>query len=601
MAADSYWSRMTTARLRRRRLLQAGAGTAAGALALSLIGCGGGDGEDDATSLVSKPVDTTDKAVKGGTYPGHITGNIVQFNTERQGADATAANHGYSRIVKFKSIKYPEPRLSVVEGDAVTGWEVSGDGLTYTFKMRPNQKLDPRPPTSGRLLTSQDVKFSWDRFARINAYRTSLAHASDPSAPVMSVEAPDNNTFVMKLAYPYAGLLPQFCFTRHVVILPVEADDKFKTGEEMRGSGAWRLKEYVPSARIVYEPNPDWYDHGKMLLGQKSLPILSEYSALLAQFRTGAIATMTVNAEDVLSTKRDLPELTMIADEEHSQGGSNIRFGFLPESPFHDVRLRQAISLLMDRDLLIDTFYNSQQFADAGLETSRRWHTVIPAGYDDWWLDPQDEKAFGANARYYKHDPAEAKKLVSAATGGNPVETNWIWTANGYGPDFQRLAEVLHQMWEESGSFKLTTVNPDYTSEWDPKYNRNQGRYSGLALGSAGSGTPDVDGQIVARLQGGHARTGHVAANGKLDQTLEKFVADQRKEADFNKRQSIIYEMQRYCAKEMYYLMEAGESLGFSLAWPWLGNFRVYRAGTGGAASTEIEPFYWIDESERKA
>ena len=83
--------------------------------------------------------------------------------------------------------------------------------------------------------------------------------------------------------------------------------------------------------------------------------------------------------------------------------------------------------------------------------------------------------------------------------------------------------------------------------------------------------------------------------------TLEKMIADQRKELDAKKRQTIIHEMQRYVAKEMYYLMEPGEALGFSLAWPWLGNFGVYRSWTGGAASTEVEPYYWIDESKRNA
>ena len=304
----SYWSNTLNARrlTRRRALTSAGTIAAAGA-ALSLIGCGGGDEADsDATGLVSKPVDTTSKAVKGGVFPHFLSGNIAVFNTERQGADATAANHAYSRILKFKTTKYPEPRSATVEGDAVQSWEVSPDGMTYTFKLRPNQKYDPRPPTNGRLLTTEDVKFSWDRFTKLSSYRTNLANASDPSAPVMGIETPDANTFVMKLAFPYAGLLPQFCFTRHMVVLPVEADDKFKTGEDMRGSGAWRMKEYVPSARISYEANPDWYDAGKMLIKEKQLPIVSEYTAQLAQFRAGNIATVPLNPEDVLPTKRDL-------------------------------------------------------------------------------------------------------------------------------------------------------------------------------------------------------------------------------------------------------------------------------------------------------
>ena len=291
----------------------------------------------------------------------------------------------------------------------------------------------------------------------------------------------------------------------------------------------------------------------------------------------------------------------MIANEEFTQGGQSIRFGWLPESPFRDERLRQAASMLIDRNLFIDTFYNTQAFEKSGLSTPRRWHTVIPVGYDDFWLDPQDAKKFGENYKYYAYNPAEAKKLVQAATGGKGVDTEFIWTANGYGAEFNRMAEVLHQMWTSTGDFRMKNVNPDYQSEWRPRFNRNYGQYSGISMGSAGSGTPDVDGQIIARLHSGdNERTGHVAEDGKPDQTLEKLIADQRKELDLKKRQALIYEIQRYSAKKMYWLMDAGEALGFALAWPWLGNWRVYRSWTGGAESVEIEPYYWVDESKKK-
>src|SRR6266545_4575805 len=275
----SYWMAQTTSRITRRRLLRAGAAVSASAAALSFIGCGGKDSKgSDSSTLVAKPVDTTAKAVKGGSLPLYQTQDILQYNTEGNGAAATAASHGYSRMVRFKSIKYPEPRSAIAEPDAMASWEVSPDGTTYTFKLRPNQKFDPRPPTNGRTMTTRDVKFSWDRFAKINPYRANLANAADPAAPILSVDAVDDTTVVMKLAYSYGGLLPQLAFTRHFVVLPVEADDKFKTGDEMRGSGAWRIKNYQRSAYINYEPNPDWYEAGKILAKEKNQPIIGEYA-----------------------------------------------------------------------------------------------------------------------------------------------------------------------------------------------------------------------------------------------------------------------------------------------------------------------------------
>ena len=187
------------------------------------------------------------------------------------------------------------------------------------------------------------------------------------------------------------------------------------------------------------------------------------------------------------------------------------------------------------------------------------------------------------------------------ASGRAPVQTDFIWTNNQYGPVFGRMAQVLQQMWEAGGDFKFRVKNPDYTTEWRSSYDRNFGKYSGLSLGQAGTGTPDVNGQITARLHAGdNQRTGHVDENGNIDQRLEDMIAAQRMELDIKKRASIIHEMQRYVAKTQYYLMDAGDALGFQLAWPWLGNWGVYRNWTGGVDSTEIYPYLWVDESKRK-
>jgi ABC-type transport system substrate-binding protein len=262
--------------------------------------------------------------------------------------------------------------------------------------------------------------------------------------------------------------------------------------------------------------------------------------------------------------------------------------------------MRQAISMLIDRDLYIDTFRNTKEFEDSGLSVPRRWHTCIPCGYDDFWLNPQDQKAFGENAKYYQYNQAEAKKLIRAVNP-NGIEADFIWTNNQYGPAFANMAQVLQQMWGSTGDLKFRVKNSDFQIDWRPNYDRKFGKYSGVSLGSAGSGTPDVNGQITARLHvGDNERTGHLDDSGNTDQRLEDLIARQRSELDVKKRAAIIYEMQQYVAKQQYYLLDAGDAIGFSLAWPWLGNWGVYRTWTGGVDATEVYPHLWVDEAARK-
>ena len=75
----------------------------------------------------------------------------------------------------------------------------SPDGMTITFVLQDGVKFH-----NGKELTSADVKFTWDRQADRYAGRTDLLNSLSPEAPFLSMTAPDANTVVFKLAYPYA-------------------------------------------------------------------------------------------------------------------------------------------------------------------------------------------------------------------------------------------------------------------------------------------------------------------------------------------------------------------------------------------------------------
>jgi ABC-type transport system substrate-binding protein len=100
-------------------------------------------------------------------------------------------------------------------------------------------------------------------------------------------------------------------------------------------------------------------------------------------------------------------------------------FGWLPadKSPFLDERVHQAVSMAVDRDLFLDTFFNVSRFAAEGLTVETRWNTALTATFEGFWLNPK-EKDFGPNARYLQHDPAEAKKLLTAAGFPNGFRTS---------------------------------------------------------------------------------------------------------------------------------------------------------------------------------
>jgi ABC-type transport system substrate-binding protein len=602
MIGNDYWSRVLGRRANRRRFVGGTSAVALGAAVLSL-NCGGGDSDGkggSASNLLYKPVDTTSKATRGGVLT--RVGSNRGFDVTRSAAENGNASPTYSRLVKYDTAKYPDRPQPTVSADAATSWEVSPDGLTATFKLRPNMKFDPRPPTNGKVMTSADVKSSWELFESKAVARANLSNSASPDAPILGVTAPDANTVVFKLAFRYAPLLPMLAFNRHVYILPTESN-AYNLKTEMRGTGAWRLREFNQDSRAVFDKNPDWYDADKVQLDGLVYFVIGEYATQLAQFRTGALATIDFSQtqEDVLQTKREQPKLLMAGDTDFDRTPFWLRFGYLPDSPFRDDRVRKAVSLSTDRDLYIDTFGNVDRFKKEGLEAPTAWHSCFGAG-EPSWIDPKDTKAFGENGKWYKFDPAEAKKLMSAAGYTAPVETKFTLSGNPGEGTLSRPAEVLAGMWNANRLFNFKMNYVELNSVFRPQYHYNYDHHEGVAVGGGGADYPDPDGNLQVNFKSGQDRTGHLDADGKPDAYLDSLIEKQRAETDWNKRLSIFHDFQRHFASKMYFLHQPADALGFQLAQPWFGNWRVYNGQSDSGGGSEMQEggvYYWIDTSKK--
>ena len=114
------------------------------------------------------------------------------------------------------------------------------------------------------------------------------------------------------------------------------------------------------------------------------------------------------------------------------------------KAPWLDVRVRQAMSMAIDRDTYIDAFSNVSNFNKEGLDAKPLYHTSM--GYiPGVTLDPTS-KDFGESAKYYKRDIAEAKKLLAAAGLPNGFTYTNHWpNFPGFGPNFPKQMAVIEQ------------------------------------------------------------------------------------------------------------------------------------------------------------
>lgn len=595
---EGYWRRYTPARLSRRRALAATGTSLLGAALLAA--CGGGNSGDKAgksAGLVVQPVDTTKQAKAGGVYKSLVLQDVQTFEPSfRSAPTAFASSHAYQNLVTQKP-GYLAPAPDEYIGDAVESWEFSPDKLTMTFKIRTEGKWDARPPTSSRNVDASDVAFAWNRFAEVGSLRADLSNKVNPAAPIISMTAPDSKTVTVKLAKPQASILAAVSSraASGFWIVPKESESGFDMRKEQRGSGAYVLSEYVPSSRFVFDKSPGYWNKDGLAVQRIEFPIISEYAQSMAQLKAGSLFTFVVRSEDILPTKNGTPELNLYQTDITSTGFRWF-FGWEPsaKSPFKDVRLRQAFSMAIDRDLFIDTFSNVPTFEAAGVQMATAWNTAVRCDAPGWWLDPQ-AKDFGENAKFYKHDLAEAKKLVSAGgfASGLDVDAHHISTGD-YGPEFPNQVQTVIGMVQEAG-MRLKSVPANFATDWQQKYRDVKGNFDGVAfLLQVGSG--DAGDLLYALYNKNGSQFMGFDPNGQStfrgDPLMDDLTEKMKIEFDQKKRYALAYDLQKYEAKMQFYPMFPGGANGFQLVWPAVENWAVYRGGFF------VEAYVWINDQK---
>jgi peptide/nickel transport system substrate-binding protein len=566
--AGSYWNKVLNRRISRRRAIAA---TGASAAAAAFLAACGGDDDDDASSpsdapsgssgggeappsdtsgLLTEIIDDTDKVVRGGKMVwSHPT--PVSLDPHLTGGQVAHCWHAYSQLFRFKEGHF-EPASGEIEGELAESWEYAAGDTQLTVKIKPGVFFVDVDPANGREVDAHDVAYSWQRYAGISPRRAELANEHSASAPVLSVEAVDARTVVVNLNKSLATILGSFAgnLPGTPFIVPREVEER---GIDLKttslGSGAFHLSEYEPGFRAVYVANP-----GFKAVDERELPYLDEmeyleipdYPAFLAQFKAGQVLNQFfgVFPDDLLQTKQDQPNI-IIYERGLGAGQTRIGFGHLPESPFKDERVRQAVTRSIDRDLFTEVAFATKKFEDAGIPIEGPWDSAIVASqaYTGWWLDPEGD-ALGEFAKSYLYDPAEAKKLLAAANFPDGVESSVTW-----GTDFpaanQARREVLHGMLETTGLFKLEIKLIDFNTEWNAVFRDNNGEYNGMHITLD---TWELDAAVD--LYSHYHRDGSRSFGG--DDELDRLTEAMLLEFDLEKRIALAHDLQKHEAKVQF-------------------------------------------------
>lgn len=253
-------------------------------------------------------------------------------------AFAHPARPHYSTLLRWKG-EYPNTKI---EGDLAQSWEMAKDGLSYTFKLHPNVKFHDGAP-----MTSADVKASYDRI--INPPAGVLSARQALHQDIGSVETPDPLTVVFKMKTVNASMLIHFASPWNCIYRAekLKEDPRFPE-KTVLGTGAFTFVEY--------KKGESWT--GKRFDGyfRPERPYLDGYTAFFV--KSNAVATGMVGGQfDGEFRGRTPKERDQIVDGMKDNAKviespwiSNLLFTFnTTRKPFDDVRVRQALTMAVDR------------------------------------------------------------------------------------------------------------------------------------------------------------------------------------------------------------------------------------------------------------
>lgn len=418
----------------------------ASAMVLGLAGCGGSGKTADTTTAASE-AGTADAA---GTASAGSSDMNVMLETQVQSLDPQQATDGTS----FEVIANYTDGLMQMDADGkpvpavAESYEVSEDGLTYTFHLREDANW-----SNGKPVTAADFVFGWQRavdpaVASEYAYMLSDIGQVKNAAEIiggtmdkseLGVTAVDDKTLEVQLNVPVSYFLSLMYFP---TFYPVNQEffescgDTFGTSPETTiSNGAFILDAYEPAATAFHlTKNPDYYDADRVKLPGLNYQVIQDSQQALMSYQTGDLDTTLVNGEQVDQVKED-PEFITIGAGYLWYVSPNV--SAVPE--LNNLNVRMALTHAIDREAIT---------ADILKDGSAPTYTAVPmqfAAGPDGSDFSEDQTKFADVCSFDTAKAAEYWNKGLEELGITEFSVDMIVDADD-AP--QKVAQVLKEQWE---------------------------------------------------------------------------------------------------------------------------------------------------------
>ena len=508
MNERNYWTKLGRRAMSRRTLLRASARAGIGAAGLALVGCGDDD-DDDSVAQVVQQQDQQQQAAQQAEQQaqqqqaqtataeeqqqaqqaaaqtadgGPKQGGVLSFTGSDGGIlDPAIADHGgldSSIFPVYDHLNYLDE--GGVLTDAMAELPEVIDDVTFVYNIKPNVYWQDKPPLNGRQFVAEDASFGLQRFGQDNPefiWR-------DRFASVDQFEVPDELTLRLTLGEVFAPLITAVGEIQMLMISrdAVEAfgDDGIASDAEAAiGTGGMQLVSREADVETVLERNPNYYREG--------LPYFDGFRADWNGDTAYRAAQFVAGEADLLwfpwlglppeneAVRAELGEENVVEVPMNATWNWVAVHFHTKVEPYTDPRVRTALHLATDRELLVAT---TQGVTEIGGPISHA------AGAYAWTPDELRQLPGYRSGALREEDLAEGRRLLDAS-GYDPASVPPMTaSAHSGGP----YAEVMQQSFAEIG-FEVELLEvPDI--ENNPK--RAAGEFTLTYQGLGGAFDPDV-------------------------------------------------------------------------------------------------------------
>ena len=457
--------------------------------------------------------------------------------------------------LQFNGLVYHDPNDPIeLICDLCDSWEVSADGVAYTFKLREANWHDGRP------VTAVDIKFSLDRIADPDAVRSRTGAMKTFYEPG-TAEVVDELTVTVPIRFPGPLFIINLS-SEYMKMYPKHATENLTPDEAtspgfLVGSGAWKLKNFEPQASIEYERNTDYFKEGRPFFDGMNFTIVRDFNRRLAAMQVGQAFTTAgpmiggYGVSDSLQVQAETDGRVRALLKPDAFTTSIILHTNKP--PFDDPRMRRAAFLAIDRVELNEIVRCKGGFGCLGSPM-----TFLPriGGFD---AEPRDELSQIPGWRSPKdQDKAEARELAAAAGFGDgmQIDMNISSTVTSIA-----IAEVVSSQLKETLNLDIT-INAMDRASFGPRLLNGEDHFS---LASSSPLIPDPSDFLNQ-----HYLTNTVKnPENWTDPRLNEIIREQAEERDPAKRLALF--------REVVEILRKGESHWVPGIWGYSGGLMDYR------------------------